>query len=236
MSKFLLNLLLQISKTLVYSKIKFLFGKEFSFTFGPIGPAASRPSRSPLVLFQPAAPPLPIGPQPLGRPSSPSRPRLRRVGGALPDCCLPFEKAYFWKTAFPSRMRTPQKIYHLCSAHISRPGHNPPTGLGLPAGPNRLAHLASLPLGPRMPLAYFAEDIFFFDSRLSFSAPSLSPLADAWVLLVSSFLHPAPADPDCATTEPRCARPLRTAASRLEMPPGAITRPTITPPPIQVVP
>jgi hypothetical protein len=51
MSKFHLNLLLQISKALVYSKIKFLFGKEFSFTFSPIGPAASRPSRGPLVFF-----------------------------------------------------------------------------------------------------------------------------------------------------------------------------------------
>jgi hypothetical protein len=47
MSKFLLNLLLQISKALVYSKIKFLSGKEFSFTFVPIGPVSSRPSRGP---------------------------------------------------------------------------------------------------------------------------------------------------------------------------------------------
>ncbi len=73
MSKFLLNLLLQISKALLYSKIKFLFRKEFSFTFGPIGPAASRPSHGPLVFFQPTAPPLPTGPQPLGRPSRPAR-------------------------------------------------------------------------------------------------------------------------------------------------------------------
>jgi hypothetical protein len=61
MSKFLLNLLLQISKALVYSKIKFLFGKEFSFTFGPIGPAASRTSRGPLVFFPLAAPLSPLG-------------------------------------------------------------------------------------------------------------------------------------------------------------------------------
>jgi hypothetical protein len=55
--------------------------KNFFFTFSPIGPAASWPIRP----FGPAAahfflfstgrsPPLPIGPQPLGRPSSPSRP------------------------------------------------------------------------------------------------------------------------------------------------------------------
>jgi hypothetical protein len=40
MSKFLLNLLVQISKALVYSKIQFLFGKEFSSDFGPSGPAS----------------------------------------------------------------------------------------------------------------------------------------------------------------------------------------------------
>jgi hypothetical protein len=118
-------------------------------------------------------------------------------------------------------MRTLQKICYLRSAHISRPDHNPP---------HRPAHLASQPLGPRVPLAYFAEDVFFFDSRLPFSAPSLSPLTDAWAPLVNSFLHPAPADPDCATTESRCVRPLRAAAPHLEMPPRAVTRPTITPP------
>jgi hypothetical protein len=79
MSKFLLNPLLQISKALLYSKIKLFFEKEFFLTFGPIGPAASRTIRS----FGPAAahfflfflfstsrsPPLPTGPRPLGRPS-----------------------------------------------------------------------------------------------------------------------------------------------------------------------
>jgi hypothetical protein len=40
MSKFLLNLLVQISKALVYSKIQFLFRKEFSSDFGPSGPAS----------------------------------------------------------------------------------------------------------------------------------------------------------------------------------------------------
>jgi hypothetical protein len=37
MSKFLLNLLVQISKALVYSKIKFYSEKNFSVTFGPSG-------------------------------------------------------------------------------------------------------------------------------------------------------------------------------------------------------
>jgi hypothetical protein len=40
MSKFLLNLLLQISKALVNSKIQFLFEKNFSSEFGPPGPAS----------------------------------------------------------------------------------------------------------------------------------------------------------------------------------------------------
>jgi hypothetical protein len=51
MSKSLINLLVQISKALVYSKNQILFRKEFSLTFGPIGPAASRPSRDPLVFL-----------------------------------------------------------------------------------------------------------------------------------------------------------------------------------------
>jgi hypothetical protein len=70
MSKFLLNLLLQISKAFVYSKIKFLFRKEFSFTFGPIGPAASRPSRGPLVFFNR---PLPLSPLGLSLSAGPAR-------------------------------------------------------------------------------------------------------------------------------------------------------------------
>jgi hypothetical protein len=39
MSNFLLNLLLQISKALVNSKIQFLFEKNFSSEFSPLGPA-----------------------------------------------------------------------------------------------------------------------------------------------------------------------------------------------------
>jgi hypothetical protein len=106
----------------------------------------------------------------------------------------------------------------------------PPTGLGLPAGPNRQAHLASQPLGPRVPLAYFAEDVFFFDSRLPFSVLSHSSLADAWAPLVSSFLHPTPADPDCATAESPHVRPLRAAAPYLEMPPEPLVAPPSLPP------
>jgi hypothetical protein len=46
MSKFLLNLLLQISKALVNLKIQFLFEKNFSSEFGPPGPASPVLARS----------------------------------------------------------------------------------------------------------------------------------------------------------------------------------------------
>jgi hypothetical protein len=42
MIKFLLNLLLQISKAFVYSKIQFLFKKNFSSEFGPASPVLAR--------------------------------------------------------------------------------------------------------------------------------------------------------------------------------------------------
>jgi hypothetical protein len=62
MSKFLLNLLVQISKALVYPKIQFLFEKEFSSDFGPFGPSppalarfAPQAARSPLSPFDPSS-------------------------------------------------------------------------------------------------------------------------------------------------------------------------------------
>jgi hypothetical protein len=42
MSKFLLNLLVQISRAVVYSKIQILFGNNFSSDSGPFGPAPAR--------------------------------------------------------------------------------------------------------------------------------------------------------------------------------------------------
>jgi hypothetical protein len=70
MSKFLLNLLLQMSKALVYSKIKFYSEKNFSFTFGPSGLSAqprpifflfNLPFFSPLGLGLSAGPSRPLG-------------------------------------------------------------------------------------------------------------------------------------------------------------------------------
>jgi hypothetical protein len=62
MSKFLLNLLLQISKALVYSKNQILFGKEFFSHFGPS--FGLRPSHGPSPLSFPNW--LILFPSPLG--------------------------------------------------------------------------------------------------------------------------------------------------------------------------
>jgi hypothetical protein len=66
MSKFLLNLLVQISKAFVYSKIQILFENN-----SPQLSAQPRPI--PFFSFHPAAPPLPTRHHPLGRPSRPAR-------------------------------------------------------------------------------------------------------------------------------------------------------------------
>jgi hypothetical protein len=57
MSKFLQNLLVQISKALVYSKIHFLFEKNFSSYFSPSGPAPPA-----LACYAPQATGSPLGP------------------------------------------------------------------------------------------------------------------------------------------------------------------------------
>jgi hypothetical protein len=67
MSKFLLNLLLQISKDLVYSKIKFYSEKNFFVTFGPAAAhflffSTSRFAPFPLGLGLSAGPAHPHGP------------------------------------------------------------------------------------------------------------------------------------------------------------------------------
>jgi hypothetical protein len=80
MSKFFLNLLLQISKALVNSKIQFLIQKFFFLTFGPADLAAHS-------AFGPASPLASLLPQvetPLADPSSPC------VGGVSVGIRLPF--------------------------------------------------------------------------------------------------------------------------------------------------
>jgi hypothetical protein len=87
MSKFLLNLLVQISKALVYSKIQFLFEKEFSSDFGPSGLASPA-----LARYAPQAAGSPLGP--LG----PSH------IGVFAERRIPFDFAHSGRDAFnPSR-------------------------------------------------------------------------------------------------------------------------------------
>jgi hypothetical protein len=72
MSKFLLNLPLQISKALVNSKIQFLIQKSFFLAFGPANLAARSASG-------PASPPAAPSPQAKIAPAGPSSPRVGRV-------------------------------------------------------------------------------------------------------------------------------------------------------------
>jgi hypothetical protein len=64
MSKFLLNLLVKISKALVYSKIQFLFENEFSSDFSPSGPAP--PALAHYALQAVGSPLGPLGPSRVG--------------------------------------------------------------------------------------------------------------------------------------------------------------------------
>jgi hypothetical protein len=72
MSKFLLNLLLQISKALVNSKIQFLIQKSFFLGFSPADPATR-------LASSPASPPTVPSPAGRKRPAGPSSPRVGRV-------------------------------------------------------------------------------------------------------------------------------------------------------------
>jgi hypothetical protein len=72
MSKFLLHLLLQISKALVNSKIQFLIQKSFFLAFSPANPAARSASG-------PASPPAAPSPQAETVPAAPSSPRVGRI-------------------------------------------------------------------------------------------------------------------------------------------------------------
>jgi hypothetical protein len=74
MQKFLLNLFVQISKALVYSKIQFLYGKEFSFNFRP-----KRPNIHPTAFWPRAIQQAKLAHQ-ATPPSIP--PSLTRVGGS----------------------------------------------------------------------------------------------------------------------------------------------------------
>jgi hypothetical protein len=86
MSKFLLNLLVQISKALVNSKIKFLIQKFFFFAFGPAN------LTGPLGLW-PSRPCWPLS--------------SRRLKPSLPAQLARASVAYLWKYVFPFGSRLP---------------------------------------------------------------------------------------------------------------------------------
>jgi hypothetical protein len=126
MSKFLLNLLLQISKALVNSKIQFLIQKSFFLAFGPANLAARSASgpASPLAVPSPWAKIIPAGPS------------IPRVGRVFAENTFPLSVH-----AFPSRSPLP----HLSDNRASLvrcvfptapadPGRFPPTP---PATPRR---------------------------------------------------------------------------------------------------
>jgi hypothetical protein len=137
MSKFLLNLLLQISKVLVNSKIQFLFGKEFFLRFWPNRPCG-QPARP---AFQPSQPPaLPLFSR---RPRARSaHPGLRDIG-VLAKIRLLFTFAQPAMTSSPSitAKRAPpvSSISHLTPAD---PGHAA-ASLGYPAPPRLCLEMPS---------------------------------------------------------------------------------------------
>jgi hypothetical protein len=132
MSKFLLNLPLQISKALVNSKIQFLIQKSFFLPFGPANLAA----RSASGPASPPAAPSPAGRNHPGWPIQPARrSRLRRkyvflFGSRLPE-----------PTASPSSLYQPGPICQMYLPHCAgRPrllssvpyGHPAPPDLVMP--------------------------------------------------------------------------------------------------------
>jgi hypothetical protein len=97
MSKFLLNLLVQISKALVNSKIQILIQKFFFLTFGLADLAAH-------LAFGPASPLASLPPQAETAPASPPSPRVGRVftGIRFPFWFAPSELAASPLVSLPS--------------------------------------------------------------------------------------------------------------------------------------
>jgi hypothetical protein len=180
MSKFLLNLLLQISKALVYSKIKFYSEKNFPH-FWPNRPSSQPahpdfwPSRSLYFPFQPGVPPLPTGPRPLHRPSRPPSSSSRRPHGR-PRCPPPEEKK---QTAGSIPLHSPINQRHSPSSNTS----NWHLQTGAIEAPSTPAIEGARPPPPRLrPIK--GRPALGEDSH-TFNAPSLSPQCALAVALPS---------------------------------------------------
>jgi hypothetical protein len=93
------------------------------------------------------------------------------------------------------------------SARLPLPAHSAfgPAGPSPPTGRSQLCQ--PTPLGPRAPLTYLQKYVFFFDSRLLFSATSLHPPADTWAPLVGFVFSTAPANPGRVSTVPPLPAP-----------------------------
>jgi hypothetical protein len=117
MSKFHLNLLLQISKALVNSKIQFLIQKSFFLAFGPANLVARSASG-------PASPPVAPSPQAKTVPASPSSPRIGRV----------FAGNTFSLRITPSQADHPSLVSLSTGPHLSDSPPSPrrPTPIGNP--------------------------------------------------------------------------------------------------------
>jgi hypothetical protein len=87
MSKFLLNLLVQNSKALVYSKIKFYSEKNFPRHFRPIWPFSPATAQS-LFINRPIFPPLPHWASAI-RPAQPTITAQPATGRLLPPAPKP---------------------------------------------------------------------------------------------------------------------------------------------------
>jgi hypothetical protein len=134
MSKFLLNLLLQISKALVNSKIQFLIQKFFFLTFGPADLAAH-------PTFGPASPLESLPPQAETAPADPPSPRVDHVftGIRFPFWFTPSELA-----ASPASLcqvgpscqfclpPTPADHCHFLPSPLATP-HRPTSNLEMPS-------------------------------------------------------------------------------------------------------
>jgi hypothetical protein len=126
MLKFLLNLLLQISKALVNSKIQFLIQKFFFLTFSPADLAAHS-------AFGPASPLASLPPQAETTLAGPPRPCIDRV---------------FTEVRFPLWFASSELVASLSSLCQVGPGYQ----FCLPPPPADRCHfLSSPPATPRLP-------------------------------------------------------------------------------------
>jgi hypothetical protein len=127
MSKFLLNLLLQISKALINSKIQFLIQKFFFHTFGPADLVAHS-------AYGPASPLASLPPQAETAPAGPPSPRVGRVftGIRFPFWFAPFELAASPLVSLPSGA----ELSVSSSSHASRSLPLSPITSGHPTPPD----------------------------------------------------------------------------------------------------